>query len=57
VCPTFEKWLRSKLDWQSKHRLANGGAEPLVMIETQCGDYLGEDDIVRFDDRYGRAPA
>ena len=28
-----------------------------VMIEVQCGDYLGEDDIVRFDDQYGRAPA
>jgi mannose-1-phosphate guanylyltransferase/mannose-6-phosphate isomerase len=41
---------------ETKHRLANGGAEPLVMIETQCGDYLGEDDIVRFDDVYGRAP-
>ena len=27
------------------------------MIEVQCGDYVGEDDIVRFDDRYGRAPA
>jgi len=27
-----------------------------VMIEVQCGDYLGEDDIVRFDDKYGRAP-
>jgi len=29
----------------------------LVMIEVQSGDYLGEDDIVRFDDKYGRAPA
>jgi mannose-1-phosphate guanylyltransferase/mannose-6-phosphate isomerase len=28
-----------------------------VMIEVQSGDYLGEDDIVRFDDKYGRAPA
>ena len=27
------------------------------MIEVQCGDYLGEDDIVRFDDKYGRVPA
>ena len=33
------------------------GVDPLVMIEVQCGDYLGEDDIVRFDDKYGRAPA
>ncbi|HUN90560.1 MAG TPA: mannose-1-phosphate guanylyltransferase/mannose-6-phosphate isomerase [Burkholderiaceae bacterium] len=37
-----------------KHRLANTGTVPLVMIEVQCGDYLGEDDIVRFEDRYGR---
>jgi len=40
---------------RTKHRLANRVAEPLIMIEVQCGDYLGEDDIVRFDDRYGRA--
>jgi mannose-1-phosphate guanylyltransferase len=39
---------------ETKHRLSNRVAEPLVMIEVQCGDYLGEDDIVRFDDRYGR---
>jgi mannose-1-phosphate guanylyltransferase len=39
---------------ETKHRLANRGSEPLVMIEVQCGEYLGEDDIVRFDDRYGR---
>ena len=42
---------------ETKHRLENPGKEPLVMIEVQCGDYLGEDDIVRFDDRYGRVPA
>jgi mannose-1-phosphate guanylyltransferase / mannose-6-phosphate isomerase len=41
---------------ETKHRLENPGADPLVMIEVQCGDYLGEDDIVRFDDKYGRAP-
>jgi mannose-1-phosphate guanylyltransferase/mannose-6-phosphate isomerase len=41
----------------TKHRLANPGAAPLVMIEVQCGDYVGEDDIVRFDDKYGRTPA
>jgi mannose-1-phosphate guanylyltransferase len=41
----------------TRHRLENRGAEPLVIIEVQCGDYLGEDDNVRFDDRYGRAPA
>ena len=38
----------------AKHRLENPGAEPLHLIEVQVGDYLGEDDIVRFDDRYGR---
>ena len=37
-----------------KHRLENNGPEPLVMIEVQTGNYLGEDDIVRFDDAYGR---
>lgn len=37
-----------------KHRLTNPGKIPLVMIEVQSGDYLGEDDIVRFDDIYGR---
>lgn len=39
-----------------KHRLENPGVIPCVMIEVQCGPYLGEDDIVRFDDHYGRAP-
>lgn len=38
----------------SRHRLENPGVMQLVMIEVQCGDYLGEDDIVRFEDRYGR---
>jgi mannose-1-phosphate guanylyltransferase / mannose-6-phosphate isomerase len=37
-----------------RHRLENKGAEPLAIIEVQCGDYVGEDDIVRFDDSYGR---
>jgi mannose-1-phosphate guanylyltransferase len=41
----------------AKHRLENPGKVPLVMIEVQCGDYVGEDDIVRFDDRYGRVEA
>ena len=40
-----------------KHRLENPGLLPLVMIEVQSGAYLGEDDIVRFDDIYGRCPA
>lgn len=36
------------------HRLANPGSTPLEVIEVQSGSYLGEDDIVRFDDYYGR---
>lgn len=39
----------------SKHRLRNPGKVPLELIEVQSGSYLGEDDIVRFDDVYGRA--
>jgi mannose-1-phosphate guanylyltransferase len=42
---------------RTRHRLENRGTDPLVIIEVQCGDYLGEDDIVRFEDRYGRTPA
>ncbi|CAM4211320.1 mannose-1-phosphate guanylyltransferase/mannose-6-phosphate isomerase [Bordetella muralis] len=38
-----------------KHRLENPGVLDLVMIEVQSGEYLGEDDIVRFADIYGRA--
>jgi mannose-1-phosphate guanylyltransferase / mannose-6-phosphate isomerase len=37
-----------------KHRIENPGAIPLHIIEVQSGSYLGEDDIVRFEDRYGR---
>lgn len=37
-----------------KHRLENPGTLPLEIIEVQSGGYLGEDDIVRFEDRYGR---
>ena len=40
-----------------RHRLENPGIIDLVMIEVQSGEYLGEDDIVRFDDVYGRSPA
>ena len=39
---------------ETKHRLANPGTEPLEIIEVQTGLYLGEDDIVRFADLYGR---
>ena len=37
-----------------KHRIENPGTIPLEIIEVQSGSYLGEDDIVRFEDRYGR---
>jgi mannose-1-phosphate guanylyltransferase/mannose-6-phosphate isomerase len=38
----------------SVHRLANPGATPLELIEVQVGSYLGEDDIIRLTDQYGR---
>ena len=38
----------------AKHRLKNPGSEPLHIVEVQSGDYLGEDDIERFEDVYGR---
>ncbi len=37
-----------------KHRLSNPGQIALEIIEVQLGEYVGEDDIVRFDDDYGR---
>ena len=40
---------------KKKHALANEGGELMQLIEVQLGDYLGEDDIVRLEDRYGRA--
>jgi len=38
----------------SKHRLSNPGNKPLILIEVQSGTYLGEDDIIRFQDKYRR---
>ena len=38
----------------NRHRLSNPGGTVLVIVEVQCGDYLGEDDIVRLEDVYGR---
>ena len=38
----------------NKHRLENLGDEMLTLIEVQCGDYLGENDIMRYEDTYGR---
>ena len=39
----------------AKHRLENPGKDMLELIEVQSGDYLGEDDIVRYEDVYGRS--
>ena len=41
----------------ARHRLENPGETPLELVEVQTGAYLGEDDIVRFEDAYGRADA
>jgi mannose-1-phosphate guanylyltransferase/mannose-6-phosphate isomerase len=41
---------------QAKHRIDNPGDETVRIIEVQSGDYLGEDDIVRIEDIYGRVP-
>ncbi len=37
-----------------KHRIENNSKEPLIFIEIQTGTYFGEDDIVRYEDSYGR---
>ena len=39
----------------ARHRMENPGAVPMHLIEVQCGSYLGEDDIVRYEDVYGRS--
>jgi mannose-6-phosphate isomerase-like protein (cupin superfamily) len=41
----------------AQHRLENPGLVPLVMVEVQSGSYLGEDDVVRLEDAYGRLAA
>ena len=40
-----------------QHRLENPGKMPLEIVEVQSGSYLGEDDIVRYSDQYGRSDA
>lgn len=42
---------------KAKHRMANRGTVPMRLVEVQCGPYLGEDDIIRFEDMYGRMAA
>ena len=51
---TLEKNQSIYISRGSKHRLSNKGSDLLILIEVQSGDYLGEDDIVRFEDNYGR---
>ena len=48
--PNESTYIQSR----TRHRLANRGATTLELIEVQSGSYLGEDDIVRFNDDYGR---
>lgn len=52
---TLEKNQSTYIPVKSKHRLKNIGDEELVIIEVQTGSYLGEDDIIRFEDHYGRS--
>ncbi len=39
---------------KSRHRIANNSDSIMIFIEVQVGDYFGEDDIIRYDDKYGR---
>ena len=50
----LEKNQSTYIPVETKHRLENKGEEILEIIEVQSGDYLGEDDIVRFEDDFGR---
>lgn len=51
---TLEENQSTYIPKTHRHRLENAGPEPLSIIEVQCGEYVGEDDIVRFEDNYGR---
>ena len=42
------------IEKQEKHRIENRGKEEMVFIEVQTGEYFGEDDIIRYEDSYGR---
>ena len=52
---TLELGDSINIEKKQKHSLENLGSSPLEIIEIQTGDYLGEDDIVRLEDIYGRA--
>lgn len=43
-----------RIEALAKHRVANYGSEPLIIIEVQLGTYFGEDDIIRLEDDYSR---
>ena len=51
----LEKDQSTNIPVGTKHRLENKRNEMLEIIEVQSGDYLGEDDIVRFEDDFGRS--
>jgi len=51
---TFKKGECAFIPIGARHRIENKGPEPLAIIEVQNGDYLGEDDIERYEDDYGR---
>ena len=51
---TLEENQSAYIPLGAKHRLSNPGNETLMMVEVQSGNYLGEDDIIRFKDIYGR---
>ncbi len=53
-CATYTAGQHVYIEKQEKHRLENHTQEPVAIIEVQIGSYLGEDDIKRFDDVYGR---
>ena len=52
---TLNKGESTFISVGSIHRLSNNQKEPLVLIEVQTGSYLGEDDIIRYSDNYGRS--
>lgn len=51
-----ELLFKTKDEYAEVGRTAREGTATVVMIEVQLGEHLGEDDIVRFDDQYGRSP-
>ena len=51
---TVQKNQSTYIPIGAKHRLENLGDDPLHIVEVQVGDYLGEDDIQRYEDNYGR---